>query len=109
MKCKAIVIRYKNNKRHITLPPDDLTKSMNYLLGTWNAKDLDKLDLDHPEICQGNVMVSIIAEDEPYYGGTSATLEVRFRCDTCDHQNYPNLPSSYGFNEWVNKLLDGMP
>jgi hypothetical protein len=109
MKCKAIVIPYKKGKGKITLPNDDIAKTVNYVRETWSQRDQDKLDFDNVSICQGKIMVSVLAEDEPYYGGTSATLEVRFRCDTCDHQYYPNLPTSYGLNEWINKLLDGMP
>lgn len=45
------------------------------------------------EPCQGNIIATVAVENEPYMGGTSATLAVEYRCDRCKEFIYgPHLP-----------------
>ena len=46
------------------------------------------------EICQGRVKVTIKAEDEPYYGGSSASLSIEYICDSCGWMFHPQLPQN---------------
>lgn len=114
MKCKTGLIYVTNKKGvrkiHTTLPPN-CTREEAF---SWfnRCQEYTKLNLDmlasNGEIweCQGKIKVHILAEEDPYFGGTSAVLRVTFKCDTCGNTNYPNLPDSYNINEWVNGILD---
>ena len=33
--------------------------------------------------CQGKILVDIQAVDEPYFGGSSASLEITYKCNEC--------------------------
>jgi hypothetical protein len=57
------------------------------------------------EICGGTIRASVEAVDEPYMGGSSAILEVSFRCGTCDWTFYPELPNQYSINEFLTKVI----
>ena len=63
------------------------------------------VNLDY-EICDGNVTGKIEAVEEPYMGGTSASLEVNYECDKCKNTYYKLLPDTYNINEWFNNVLN---
>lgn len=46
------------------------------------------------EVCDGNIEVSINAEEEPYMGGCSAVLDITYRCSKCSSTYYPHLPQN---------------
>jgi hypothetical protein len=54
------------------------------------------------EPCDGNIVANVDAVDEPFYGGCSAKLEVEYKCDTCGHNFYHQLPET---QEFVSELL----
>jgi hypothetical protein len=114
MKCKAKLI-YCTNKKGVrkifgTLPPNCNREEAFAWFDRIQTQSRNKLDMlaDNGEMweCQGKVKAHIVAEDEPYMGGSSAVLRVTFRCDTCGHTNYPNLPDEYNVDEWINGILD---
>jgi len=45
-------------------------------------------------VCQGLIQSSVLAVEEPYMGGVSASLEVTFACNTCGWNFYPHLPTN---------------
>lgn len=110
MKCNAKVIYRKNGKIFITLPPGKPDEEYEYVISQFTQKELSKINLFAKNgllyECQGKVKMEVSAEDEPYYGGTSAKLEVVYKCDTCGHSYYPNMPDSYNLNIWLNGILD---
>ena len=60
------------------------------------------------ETCDGDIEIDIRAEDEPYFGGSSASLRVQFLCNVCGNSHYPdrNLPSGeFDTNMWLNTIL----
>lgn len=107
MKCRAWVFLRKNGKRFETLPGSWGVDELKHWRETLPKHYLEKIQ-DFPIVCDGNVKVSITAENLPYYGGTDAALWVEFKCDKCGHKVYPDLPNEYNINEWVNGLLDKM-
>lgn len=63
------------------------------------------------EKCDGDIEIDIQAQDEPYFGGSSASLRVEFRCSVCGNSYYPdrNLPSGESdINQWLNTILKEM-
>lgn len=60
-------------------------------LGTFEARsDLIRQDRPHAEKCGGKIIASVRATDEPYYGGTSATLEINYKCERCKEPLFGN-------------------
>lgn len=59
------------------------------------------------KVCDGDIEIEVRSYDEPYMGGSSATLGVGFRCNHCGNSYYPerNLPDEYNINEWLNAIL----
>jgi hypothetical protein len=111
MKCRAKVIRYKKSGRVcFTINPDANPSQVEYAINSIPAKKLEALNLyaDNGLLqeCQGKIVGTIQAVEEPYYGGVSADLSVEFKCDTCGHSYYPNLPTKYNINDWINSFLE---
>jgi hypothetical protein len=58
------------------------------------------------EPCKGQIKARVYAVDEPYYGGTSARLEVEFYCEKCKIP-VEGLPSNETeLNDFLNKYLE---
>ena len=60
---------------------------------------------DGYKVCEGRIRVEIAAEDEPYMGGSSATLEVGYSCSLCDNRFWPELPAADKINEFLEGLI----
>ncbi len=118
MKCRAKVVYYKklnkSNKKKIafTMNPDITEPQIEHMLKATSEKLLKNVDLyaENGEFyeCQGTVEIEVRAVDEPYFGGSSAELDVITKCDTCGHRYYSNLPNQYNLNEWLNHILSEM-
>lgn len=65
-------------------------------LGVFNSQPTFEQYLEAPntEVCDGNIVATVDAEDEPYMGGSSAAFTVSYKCDRCDNQFYPELPQN---------------
>jgi len=61
------------------------------------------------EVCGGNIIVTVEAIDEPQWGGTSASLEITYKCDNCGCTWYPELPTEFNFSEFLTKAFEEMP
>lgn len=62
-------------------------------------------------LCGGKLIARIDAEDEAYYGGTSAVLHIEYECERC-HWGYhgPDLPdNSEKLSEAMTAYLEGLP
>ena len=64
----------------------------------------DYLAKPNTSICEGKIVATVAAEDEPYMGGTSAVFSITYKCDTCDNDFYPELPQT---SEEVSAMLTG--
>lgn len=67
-----------------------------------------KINLSDYEICGGNLTAHVKAEDEPYFGGSSASLNVYFKCDKCHVNVHQYLPDKYSIEEFLTKIVEGM-
>ncbi len=54
------------------------------------------------EVCDGAIVATINARDEPEWGGSYATLEIAYKCHTCGASAFPHLPSN---SEQISKLV----
>lgn len=54
----------------------------------------DYLEKPNTSICEGKIVATVTAEDEPYMGGSSAVFSITYKCDTCDNEFYPELPQT---------------
>jgi hypothetical protein len=43
--------------------------------------------------CDGRIVATVAAVDEPYFGGTSSILEVTYKCEACGNTHFPDLPT----------------
>ncbi len=71
--------------------------------------------LTEPEICGGAITATVSAVDDPFFGGTSAELEISYVCSRCGTQILPyefKLPRtesdlSNWLTRWVASLQEG--
>ncbi len=104
MKCNARIFRYASGRKAFAIAPtEDLSAY---------KRTRQKVDWDNPEICDGNVRVSIGAytdqwDDESCYA--SANIICHCQCDKCGlvHIN-DKLPTEYTLENWINTILDKM-
>ena len=121
MKCRARIIYFKkldgNGNKRIAqvLNPDVTDDQIAYFVSQCeknNKQWLRKVNLYSPNgimyECQGNVTMEVRAVDEPYMGGTSAALEVEYRCSKCNCTYYKNMPDEYSLNDWLNVIVSNM-
>ena len=78
MKCdNMIAVERKSRGEKITI------------VSAWNGYHLHEKQKDREHLiaiaeeCGGTIKVWIQALDEPYFGGSSASLEVEWKCDRC--------------------------
>lgn len=115
MKCKAFVLYYRKvNKRgdKIIFATFESGVSINDEIKALKSRSPSfskSVDFDNVETCDGTVFGSISCHDEPdYVSSTYPELDVMFKCDTCGHSHYSNLPNKYTINEWLNERLNEM-
>lgn len=62
-------------------------------------------------LCGGEIKASVAARDEPYMGGTSATLEITYVCKRCGHTYHgPDLPDDADkLSEWLTVTVAATP
>lgn len=102
MTCSAYVLYRERRKRGTGKPYQKVVR--------WFARDVDvheqviKDDLARfgasvTELirCAGRIVATISAIEEPYFGGTSAEISIKYRCDTCGCDIFPELPRTAEF------------
>lgn len=70
-----------------------------------SVRKVDKPFPPRPDatLCGGEIEATVAAVDEPYYGGTSARLEIHYTCTRCKHTYHgPDLPTE---GEGLSKML----
>jgi hypothetical protein len=61
---------------------------------------------DDMELCDGNIVASILAVNEPDWGGTYAELEIKYVCDKCGCNYFGELPQTVEeLNEFFNDII----
>lgn len=114
MKCNAIIVNITNRNtgkvsKYLSFFPDDAEYVKSYIAAqkpTLSAQLSQYNDKGELNICDGKVEPNIRAEEEPTWGGTTATLVVEFKCNKCGHNHYPGLPNDEdSLNAWLNKLM----
>lgn len=60
-------------------------------------------------VCQGKIAATVRAYDEPDWGGSYATLEVAYKCDTCGASVFPHLPTTAeALSEFVTRAIEAL-
>lgn len=81
----------------------------------WDGKSYQYVKLGNPipsgaELCGGNIIATVRAIDEPYFGGSSAELEVHLECDRCKNTFHgDDAPNKYNISALVTKFVRDMP
>ena len=113
MKCNSLLIYYKEQVKgkrklfasiapHYRLEPDILE-----WVSRQNARKIDKIDLINTDECDGKIIATISAVDEPYFGGSSAELKILYKCEKCGQGYYKELPqTSFDLSEWMTKKIE---
>lgn len=88
MKCnKYAIYGWKSKKSMIggTVPSRIMGSIPALVDSDWLKKHLFAFP-DRVELCEGEIESQIELEYIPYYGGSDANIEVRFRCKKCGYQ-----------------------
>lgn len=112
MKCNRIAIygwkskKSKNKNKPVTLGSfknlDDA-----YVYAANNGELFDHL----ANQCQGDIISNIELEYIPYFGGESANIEVRFKCNRCGFEFADDLGLPYdvdSLNKFLTKVISEM-
>jgi len=113
MKCNAY-IRRTTRKYKGQIVPDKVDVIPEWM--TLPHKSLwctpERLIADgYTERCDGRIVAHVDADEEPYYGGTSARFVGGFRCEKCGNSHFPFLPpenDAVAFTNMLNAFLDGL-
>lgn len=112
MKCNARKYFWANKKKK---NGDKVIHSVISMRGmtldevVWLEKQISEQKNIDPNflICDGDIVGEIVAEEEPYMGGVSSKLDVKYKCTKCSCNYYKDLPDEYNindfFNDWLNK------
>lgn len=108
MKCNSRIYFFTGTKKiAFSVPPPYNDASSIIAYNQKHRKNfMSRVDLDNFSKCTGNVRIRVSAEDEPYFGGTSASLNIEYKCDHCGQTNYSGLPDNeHALNVWLNNIL----
>jgi hypothetical protein len=110
MKCGSLLIYYKDSIRICqTISPswrqeDGFLES--YLEINVPPKLEKKINLETFGDCDGEIIAEVSAIAEAYWGGSSAELEVKYKCNKCGQTYYKELPHTpEELSEWITKKL----
>jgi len=102
VKCESIILReYKKAKADVAWPmcrPSGIWEKTPDTSPHWKGK------LSEKERCGGDVTITVRAVNEPYYGGTSAQLEIEATCSRCRDPYYKGI--QYVHNSEIDGYLD---
>lgn len=102
MVCNSLLIYYKeevNGKKRLFSSISPSWRDEPNFLEYWKEnnvtpKTLAKIDLVGTMNCDGRIICEVSAVDEPYYGGSSASLEIKYKCDKCGQTYFKHLPQN---------------
>lgn len=100
MRCGA-VITYKERRsqagtRMVIDKPATVTWYATGDLGIYSSQPTlaDYLAKPNTEICDGNIIATVEADDELYMGGSNAILSISYKCDKCANDFFIELPQT---------------
>ena len=82
MKCGAYIYEEFSVTRH-TLTKRGETGIAEFIEAVRGPKTLHGVTAEDFNICDGVIVASVEAEDYPHFGGTSACLDIGYKCDKC--------------------------
>src|SRR3972149_5403610 len=94
MKCGCLIKREMRGKKK---PKLKIVKQITRLWQRYaqDANVPEHLQIENDmELCDGEIIVSIRAVDEPDWGGSYATLELSYKCNKCGNCCFPELPQT---------------
>ena len=93
MKCIFSKVIYAKKLRKKFLMPEEL-------------KDIDVSRTVSIERCTGDILCTVQAEDEPYFGGSSSVLRVVWTCSNPEHKGETVGPfNEHTINDYINEKL----
>lgn len=115
MKCNSLLIYYKEpikGKKKLFASISPSWKPEPDFMEYWAKNNVSpkikgKIDLVNTENCEGKIVATVSAIDEPYFGGSSAELKISYKCDKCGQSYYEELPQiASSLSEWITKKLE---
>ena len=104
MNCQCWVLPHLTNKNKaelLTYPRGTLELAEKQL-GSQERKHR----VDEIERCNGKIIATIKAIDEPYFGGSSAQLEITYKCNRCGSYWENGLPNIYNISELLTSYVE---
>ena len=106
MKCNCWVLPHATNKNKaklLTFPQGTWELSENQLLGQKQKNRVNEI-----ERCKGKIIAIVKAINEPYFGGSSAQLDVEYTCSRCgSHWSY-DLPNEYNISDFLTNYVENL-
>lgn len=99
MKCQNLIPKNKKPTQYNTYYLDHLEDKELYY---------SKTDLSNHKVCGGKIKAEIKAIDEPTWGGSYASLEIKYTCEKCKSVFHPYLPNEYNINDFLTKKIEEM-
>jgi hypothetical protein len=115
MKCGSLLV-YKLRKKRRS------EERVPYLAERYSPQAISHWTLVHPgfmdrildgaaetKTCEGKIVATVEAGEEPYYGGCSPTVEVEYKCDSCSNAHFPELPDPGSLGSWLTAIIAELP
>ena len=112
MKCTAKVIfghrtKGKSTKeKQLGYVQEQFHDNLEEYLSPWKKEGYTITRISN--LCEGKIIAEVRAEDEPYYGGTSANLVVNFTCDRCGCTYFKDLPNESSISEFLTNVVENL-
>jgi len=99
MKCGTYVKWELKGKKKPKLVPTRYVSRYHREVEGWKVPEDYKL-------CDGKIIATVEAEDEPFFGGCSASLEITYKCDKCKMTAFSELPTdSKSLSEFLTRQI----
>lgn len=114
MKCNSIIVYYKKRTktgkpRTYATIPFYYHKDSDYWEFFKENNDVSGLEWDSSNLCDGEIVATVEAVDEPYFGGTSAALNISYICNKCGGVYIDDsLPNEYNISDWLTNRIKEM-
>jgi hypothetical protein len=89
MTCNTRVLWQERKRRGSGAP---YQKAVRWYHSGFAPEAIPEAERDQLVVCDGPVVATIAAVDEPDYGGTYAVLEIGYKCGKCGASVFPHLP-----------------
>ena len=117
MKCNAWVteITHKSGKKRIAFIANQveyekkISREEAWMLASERIRTPKTSAFSTPMKCGGKIVCAIDAVDEPGWGQSYATLQVRYECERCGCNSFPSLPEEHWLDKFVTDVIEKMP